>query len=137
MDYYRHSLITAFIQDLGGSPFSSRFYWLDNEPIGKDNIHLLPQAFAMQIPELPKDKKMQLLKAVDERIGKMEAIGPRIREDFEQNHYAAPGRGENGGFYYVPYAMLILGVNTFDQARASQLLVNMSLRHYAEKFPNY
>jgi cellobiose phosphorylase len=136
MEFYRQKMLKAFTTDWGTKQFSSRYYFTDGKVIGNDNLYLLPQAFALQLKDLPLDKKNSAYAKVKERLIRTERFGARLREDSDPGHYASIGCGENGGTWYVPNSHLILGVNTFDKAEAWKLYKNLTFANNSKQTPN-
>lgn len=138
IDEYRAELLEAFLQDWGDRPFPLRYYFTGERlEVGNRYVWLQPVAYALQIPEVSPEKKQRALRHVNSRLLEGEALGPRVRQDMEQGHYAPGGEGENGGFWYVPNSQFILGVATVDRQQAWDLYHRMSLRNQAEEYPGF
>ncbi len=137
LHFYRKQFLDAFIKDWGERAFSRRLYFSPDNPFGDKYIHILPQAFAMQIPEFPLEKKKEALAQIKARNLAFEKLGPRVREDMDQKHFAPMGAGENGAVWYVPSSQLILGANTFDTTTARELYNRLTFQHFSEVFPEY
>lgn len=135
---YRQNLLNALKKELEGRNFLTAYHFYSTD-WGADKIFLLPNAFALQIPELGKDKKSVILTEIENRILKSEKLGARNREEPQTDgmHYAMPGTGENGGFWWCPNAQLILGVNAVDKTKAQLLFKKASFQNQSKQFPNY
>jgi cellobiose phosphorylase len=136
--YFREGLLNAVKKEWEGRNFLTAYH-LVGQDWGKEKIFLLPNAFALQIPEIENIKKEKLFSEIENRILKNEKLGARNREEPQTDgmHYAKPGSGENGGFWWVPNSQLILGVNTFNKSKAKELFNKMSLHNYSKNYPNY
>jgi hypothetical protein len=133
----KENLVEALLKEWEGRDYLPRLYFLESEPVGLQHITLLPQAFGMQVPEVPLDKKSSALKALKERLMLPESFAARVREDTVANHFAAGGAGENGGIWFAPFTQLVLGVSTFDKDYARTLHRQMTFGHMSSVFPNY
>jgi len=136
LDKINNDLLQALLKEWEGD-YLPRLYFLEPEPEGLEHITLLPQAFGMQIPEVPISKKRSALKALEKRLMAPESFAARVREDTVANHFAAGGSGENGGIWFAPFTQFVLGVNTFDKAYAKNLHKQMTFGHMSSKHPNY
>jgi len=136
MEFYRKNLLKSFLDDWGTKKFSLRYYFSDGKVIGNDNLYLLPQSFALQLKDLPVNKKQSAYNQVKDRLIRTEKMGAKLREDTDPGHYGSIGCGENGGVWYVPNAHLILGVQTFDKTEAWKLYKNLTFAYNAEVSPN-
>jgi len=134
---YRTRLLSAFMKDWGARAFPRRIYVQDEQAVGADTMWLEPQAFTLLIPEVRADRRAALLSEIDARLMKGEALGARQIESPEAHPGWEVGSRENGGFWYALNGPLILGVGTFDHARAEDLLQQMSFAHFAQRFPTF
>jgi len=135
--YMRDNVLKALLKEWEGKDYLPRLYFLDPEPVGKKHITLLPQAFGMQIPEVPVSKKTAAFHALKDRLMDPEPFAARVREDTVENHFAAGGAGENGGIWFAPFTQLVLGVSTFDKALARELHRQMTFGHMSSVYPEY
>lgn len=134
---YRRQVFEALLRDWGDEPFIRRFY-LGDRSVGHDKVYIWPQAFALQIPELPLDRKQKIVDVVEERLVRPEKVGGRLMEEVlptERTHYCLPGMGENGAFWFSPYGQYVLGVAEVDLERAWRYFHRSSLGHIGSQFP--
>ncbi len=133
LEKYRASIEKAFMADLDDRKFAARAYLNDRIKFGLDKVCIEPQGYLLQIPELSKERKVEIYNYVKEKVFKPEKIGFRTRET---PIWGKPD-GEDGGIWYsLEYAMLI-GVSTFDKEEAKRLLKKMSFDNFAESYPDY
>ncbi|BDD01240.1 GH36-type glycosyl hydrolase domain-containing protein [Persicobacter psychrovividus] len=126
-------------KDLGGASFFKRFYWVD-QPIGNEEVYMWPQAFGLQIPYLDVERKAKMIEVVNERLVFPEKAGGRLMEGplpFVKEHYCKDGCGENGAFWFAPYAQYVIGVAQVDLNLAWELFDRMSLQHIGQAFPDF
>ena len=140
MREYRAELLAAWNADLGERSFPRRAWISYNESYGENEIWLEPQGYALQIPEMSRERKQRLLAEVEKRLMDGEALGARQQENpptYDVANAAKPGIRENGGFWFSLNGPLILGVATFDRKKSWSLLRRMMFANYASSFPNY
>lgn len=133
VEEYRVQLETAYMKDLGSRPFSARAYLTPNLRFGTDNVCIEPQAYLLQIPTLPAERKQAIYAYVKQRISDSEKIGVRNRE---QPLWDAKG-GEDCGIWYSLEYPFLLGVATFDKGEARKLLRKFSFDNFAKHYPQY
>lgn len=138
MDYYRDSILRAFMNDMGERCFPRRMYF-NGKPYGDDNMFLEPMGFTLQMNELSAERKERLYGEMKKRVYSDEKLGAREQEAPELNgeNGFEKGSRENGGFWWALNGPVIVGVSQFDKAEAERLLKNMTLQHFSEEFPQY
>jgi hypothetical protein len=137
MREYRAELLESFTRDLGDRAFPRRA-WIDYKtPLGEDDMWLEPQGYTLLIPEFSADRKRRLFTELQHRLLTNEVMGPRQIEKPSPNSVTPPGSRENGGFWYALNGPVVLGVSTFDQKAAEDLLRRMTFTNFARSFPNY
>ncbi|GJM64495.1 GH36-type glycosyl hydrolase domain-containing protein [Persicobacter diffluens] len=132
-------LYENLMKDIGSASFFKRFYWVD-EPIGEEEVYMWPQAFGLQIPHLDSELKAKMIEVVNERLVYPEKAGGRLMEGplpGVKEHYCKDGAGENGGFWFAPYAQYVIGVAQVNLSLAWDLFNRMSLRHIGQVFPDF
>jgi len=137
---YRAELLQAWLRDLGNRRFPRRAWLGNNESCGETEMWVEPQGYALQIAETPTAQKQALLAEIEKRLMDGETLGARQKEKptiYVGLDVATPGTRENGGFWFSLNGPLILGVNSFDRAKAWAMLRRMSFANYAEHFPDY
>jgi cellobiose phosphorylase len=100
-------------------------------------MYLEPQAFLLQTTDFPVGRKQVLLREIRRRLLAGEVEGPRQRETPLKSDMMQGGTGENGGFWWALSGPLVLGVATFDQAAASDLLRQMTFANFTRHYPGY
>lgn len=137
MKGYRKAVFDAFMKDLGDRTFARRMYF-DGQSIGDENMFLEPQAYMLQIKELPIERKQALYDEMQKRIYAGEKLGARQQQTPEFEAYGLEnGSRENGGFWYSLNGPAIVGVNSFNKDEAWKLFRNMTFNNYARQFPQY
>jgi cellobiose phosphorylase len=131
---YREELLSAYQKELESRNFLRRAYFTGDQLLGENEVYLLPQAFALQVAEVSVEKKKEIHNQVSVRLS--EKLGFRNREFSTRNHFALPGMGENGGFWWVPNSQYIIGVSQFDKETARQLYKKQLLSNHARQFPD-
>jgi cellobiose phosphorylase len=131
---YRTELLTSYGKELQNRDFLKWVYLINEKILGENEIYLLPQAFALQVPEVPVEKKKEIHQQVSVRLS--ENTGFRNREFSTPEHYAEPGVGENGAFWWVPNCQYIIGVSTFDKPGATKLFHKQLLQNYSRHYPD-
>ncbi|MFO1477190.1 MAG: hypothetical protein U1F98_11120 [Verrucomicrobiota bacterium] len=137
MKRYDALIREAFYRDLGDRTFSRRLYFDHQASLGDDNMHLEPQAFLLQSPDFPVDRKRILLEETRKRLLNGEVQGPRQREQPVTDATFNAGVSENGGFWYALAGPAIVGIGTFDKPAAWEMLRQMTFDHFARTFPQY
>jgi len=140
MREYRDLLLKAWNADLGERSFPRRAWLGAEEACGEDDMWLEPQGYALQIPEMPRERKERLFAEVEKRLINGEALGARQKEKppvYDVADVAKPGTRENGGFWFALNGPLILGVASFDRTKAWSLLRRMTFANFASRFPSY
>lgn len=133
VEEYRMQLEAAYMKDLGSRPFSARAYLTPKLRFGTDNVCIEPQAYLLQIPTLPEERKRAIYSYVKQRISDPEKIGVRNRE---QPLWDAKG-GEDCGIWYSLEYPFLLGVATFDKVEARKLLRKFTFDNFAKHYPQY
>jgi len=140
MREYRAELLAAWNADLGERSFPRRAWISSNESYGESEIWLEPQGYALQIPEMSRERKQQLFAEVQKRLIDGEALGARQQQappTYDVANAAKPGIRENGGFWFSLNGPLILGVASFDRSMSWSLLRRMTFANFASRFPSY
>lgn len=133
IEEYRTGLETAYMKDLGTRLFSARAYLNSELRFGTDNVCIEPQAYLLQIPTLPAERKQAIYSYVRQRIADNEKIGVRNRE----HPLWDPKGGEDCGIWYSLEYPFLLGVATFDKAEAWRLFRKFSFDNFARHYPQY
>lgn len=131
---YRAELLENYKNELQNRSYLRWVYLLHDKVLGDNELYLLPQGFALQIPEVPVEKKKEIHRQVSVRL--TENTGFRNREFSTPEHYAEPGMGENGAFWWVPNCQYIIGVSCFDREEARSLFHKQLLQNYARNYPD-
>ncbi len=134
-DSYRSSLLPPYLLELKDRDYLRWVHLIGGQSFGENEIYLLPQAYALQLDEIPVDKKKAINEEVSIRL--KEKLGYRMREFSTPESYNLPGMGENGAFWWVTNAQYILGVSTFDVEAARQLYKKQTFGNYAATYPDY
>ncbi|WP_044269692.1 hypothetical protein [Bacteroides timonensis] len=133
VEEYRVQLETAYMKDLDSRSFSARAYLTPKLRFGTDNVCIEPQAYLLQIPTLPTERKRAIYSYVKQRIADCEKIGVRNRE---HPLWDSKG-GEDCGIWYSLEYPFLLGVATFDKVEARKLLYKFSFDNFAKHYPQY
>lgn len=136
IDAYRMQLMTAFRADLGDRRFPARAYFADKGLIGKDEMWLEPQGYAMMIDDMPMSWRLGIWQDVQNRLMQGEALGARQIERTSKQGDLLPGQRENGGFWYALNGPVILGLVEIDKPAAAAAVKKMSFANYANQFPD-
>ena len=135
MSAWRADLLAAFMKDWGDRAFPRRAYLGKAGSVGEEEMWLEPVGFSLMIPEVPVAKKRALADAMDARLLVGEPLGPRQIERTTAQKDLAPGQRENGGAWFALTGPAVLGLATFDPARARALANRMSFAAYASAHP--
>lgn len=133
---FRESVLHALIRDWGEAAFSKRMYF-QGRAVGADDMWLEPQGFALQIAEVPVERKRALYAAMQSRLMKGEAMGPKQMEKPVQHLSTPAGTRENGGFWYALTGPVVLGLAGFDRDAAEAMLRQMTFANFSRRFPQY
>jgi cellobiose phosphorylase len=133
---HRAQLLQAFLKDWGDAPFPKRMYF-ENRAVGEHDMWLEPQGFALQIAEIPEQRKRALFAELRTRLMKGEAMGPKQMEKPLQRPGTPPGTREDGGFWYALTGPVVLGVAGFDRDAAETMMRQMTFANYRRHFPEY
>lgn len=138
LQLYRDTVYEAIMTDMEGRVFAPRCYiGFDDDPqfkFGMDTLCLEPQIFLLQMEDFPLERKKALWKAICEKNLCMEKSGARTRET---PLWDAGGHGEDGGIWFSHQGGLMVGLTTFDQEAAWELLRKLTFHHFAEEYPDY
>jgi cellobiose phosphorylase len=137
MREYRVQLLDAWTRDLGDRAFPRRVWTSYDSALGEKEMWLEPQGFALLIPELAVERKKRLFDEVQHRLMVGETMGARQIETPVTQPGTPPGSRENGGFWYALNGPLLLGVATFDEKAAEDLLRHMTFDNFAKAHPDY
>lgn len=137
MRLYVDRVSAAMLADMEGRTYATRVYLDAATPMGHDSMHLEPQAFLLQAPQFPADRKVALWDALRARLLDGEVLGPRQREVPVVGGHMVPGASENGGFWYALAGQTALGVATVDVRAADELVRRMTFRSFAAAYPAY
>lgn len=133
---YRAQLLQALMKDWGNAEFPKRMYF-QGTPVGADGMWLEPQGFALQIKEVPVERKRTLYAAMQKRLMRGEAMGPKQIEKPIQHLETPAGTREDGGFWYALVGPVVLGLAGFDRDAAESMLRSMTFANFSRKFPQY
>ena len=136
MAAWRHELLAAYLKDWGDRAFPRRAYLGKAGPVGEDEMWLEPVGFSLMIPEVPLATKRALAAAMEARLLAGEPLGPRQIERTIAQKDLQPGQRENGGVWFSLTGPVILGLATFDRARARSLSNRISFATYARMHPD-
>ena len=131
----RIDLLAAYVKDWGDRAFPRRAYLGKAGPVGEAEMWLEPVGFSLMIPEVAVAKKRALAAAMEARLLAGEPLGPRQIERTTAQKDLQPGQRENGGVWFALTGPLVLGLATFDKARARTLSDRMSFATYARTHP--
>ena len=138
MREYRAELLQAWNRDLGDRSFPRRAWLTGQESCGESDVARTP-GYALQIPEMPIERKRSLISEVENRLMAGEALGARQREKPAINEgmqIVQPGTRENGGFRGITQRPLNSGRRSIDRAKAWTMMRNMTFSNFSEHFPN-
>jgi len=137
MNLYLARITAAMLRDMEGRTFARRV-WLDRDTaLGDATMDLEPQAFLLQAPDFPVERKRALWEAMSEQLLAGEVLGPRQREKPVVGGLMDPGVSENGGFWYALAGQTVVGVATFDTDAALGLVDRLTLRSFGAHYPDY
>lgn len=131
---YHDKISTAFFADLGDRKFSARAYLNQDLKFGLDNVCLEPQGYLLQIPSLSASRKKEIYDYVKSKLAASEKIGFRTRE---KPLWKGQPEGEDGGIWPSLTGALLIGVISFDKEEAKELLKMISLKNFAQQYPDY
>lgn len=133
---YRAQLLQALMKDWGSADFPKRMYF-QGQPVGLGDMWLEPQGFALQIKEVPVERKRTLYAAMQARLMRGEAMGPKQIEKPIQHLETPAGTREDGGFWYALVGPVVLGLAGFDREAAESMLRSITFANFSKHFPQY
>ena len=131
VEAYRKNILSAYLADLEGRPFSPRAY-LKGQVFGDDLVCIEPHSYLFAIPEIPAERKREIYAYILPRIA--DSWGLRTRE---RSLWGGTPEGEDGGIWFALEYPLLLGVSTFDTEEAWRLLKAFTFDHFAATHPSY
>jgi len=137
MNGYRDKLLTALNKELGKAEFLPRVYFDESNALGVEEMHLLSQIWPMMIPEVSKEKKLQLCLQIENRLMNGEKVGARHLEKSDNQKVYPPGERTNAGIWIAPNMWLVLALKNLDLEKSKKLFHQFTFHNLSKSFPDY